>query len=149
TGMCHLFQVTSPAPPRACKAYGAHQIFNAYCGRASHESIAGVGSILFFRHLHIAMNNLHEKIRGSPWFAALLLVPAFVITILFAGFFFALFISAFLVLGAILGMRFWWIKRRMNKSGGPEIIDGKFTVVDKRITIIKQGHTSDHGARDD
>jgi len=95
------------------------------------------------------MSSLHEKILGSPWLAALLLVPAFVITILFAGFFFALFVSVFLVLGAILGMRFWWIKRRMKKSGGPEIIDGEFIVVDKRITIIKGEHTSDRGATDD
>jgi hypothetical protein len=102
---------------------------------------------LAFRH--IAMNNLHEKIRGSPWLAALLLVPAFAITILFAGFFFALFVSVFLVLGTILGIRFWWIKRRMKKSGGPGIIDGEFVVVDKRITIIKGEHARDRGDGDD
>ncbi|MGH8508971.1 MAG: hypothetical protein ACREVH_09675 [Gammaproteobacteria bacterium] len=95
------------------------------------------------------MSNLHEKIRGSPWLAALLMVPAFVIAILFAGFFFALFVSAFLVLGATLGLRFWWIKRRMKKSGGPGIIDGEFIVLDKRITIVKGEHAGDHGAADD
>ncbi|MGH8533164.1 MAG: hypothetical protein ACREV1_10695 [Gammaproteobacteria bacterium] len=95
------------------------------------------------------MSNLHEKIRGSPWLAALLLLPVFAITILFAGFFFALFVSAFLVLGAILGIRFWWIKRRLKKSGDPGIIDGEFIVVDKRITIIKQEHARDRGAGDD
>ncbi|MGH8467764.1 MAG: hypothetical protein ACREX3_10090 [Gammaproteobacteria bacterium] len=95
------------------------------------------------------MNNLHEKIRGRPWLAALLLVPAFAITILFAGFFFALFVSVFLVLGAILGMRFWWIKRRIKKSGDPAIIDGEFIVVDKRITIIKEEHARDRGAAND
>ncbi|MDQ3563404.1 MAG: hypothetical protein M3436_04415 [Pseudomonadota bacterium] len=95
------------------------------------------------------MNNLHEKIHGKPWLAALLLVPAFAITILFAGFFLALFVSVFLVLGAIVGMRFWWIKRRIKKSGGPEIIDGEFIVVDKRITIVKEEHARDRGAADD
>jgi len=146
--MCHFFLSESPAPPRVCNAYGAHPIFNAYCGelRMNRQPLS---DRLWFRHLHIAMSSLPEKIRGSPWLAALLLVPAFVITILFAGFFFALFVSAFLVLGAILGMRFWWIKRRMKKSAGPGIIDGEFIIVDKRITIVKGEQARDRGAGDD
>lgn len=92
---------------------------------------------------------VHEELRSKPWLAALILVPACLVTILFASFFFAIFISVFLVLGAILGARFWWLRRRLKKSGGRAIIDGEFIVVDRRITFSTDDRDRDRGARDD
>tara|TARA_Y100001936_G_C16091751_1_gene686907 strand:+ start:6149 stop:6514 length:366 start_codon:yes stop_codon:yes gene_type:complete len=73
------------------------------------------------------------------WVTYLVLIPILILLSIFGVFFFAAFLALFAIAAAGFGIRFWWLKRHLNKSenlvnssniGGKNTVEGEYTVVD-------------------
>jgi hypothetical protein len=91
-------------------------------------------------------NGLIGKFRtwmATGWRALLLLLPAGLVVAL-ALFFFAIFAAIFAVGAAAIGARFWWLRRKLAKSGGATTaIEGDYLVIERRQEKIDNRENDD------
>ncbi|SDH41444.1 PepSY domain-containing protein [Nitrosomonas sp. Nm132] len=84
---------------------------------------------------------------GSPfqrWLFYLALIPIF-IGILFMGmFFFSIFLALFVIVAAGIGIRFWWLRRKLQKSGR---FDGEEKYVEIEDAEIIETKTNKPGGK--
>tara|TARA_B100000686_G_C16788930_1_gene977253 strand:+ start:539 stop:907 length:369 start_codon:yes stop_codon:yes gene_type:complete len=74
------------------------------------------------------------------WATYLVLIPILILLSIFGVFFFAAFLALFAIAAAGFGVRFWWLRRSLNKSEdlvdslkteNKETVEGEYTVVDE------------------
>ncbi|MGZ8236423.1 MAG: hypothetical protein ACXWTY_00935 [Methylobacter sp.] len=72
----------------------------------------------------------------SRWKILLILVPAFIAAVFLSAFFFFIIFPLFLFGGIILGLWFWWLRRKLNKSNHDQSLKGEYQVF-KETHIIE------------
>jgi Flp pilus assembly protein TadB len=63
------------------------------------------------------------------WMFYLILLPIFVAATLIGIFFFAAFLALFALAAVVLGLRFWWLRRKLRKSKRIENLEGEYIVI--------------------
>ncbi|MBL79604.1 MAG: hypothetical protein CMH70_06190 [Nitrosomonadaceae bacterium] len=96
---------------------------------------------------------MHKQGRGNTslitkrWATYLILIPILILLSLFGVFFFAAFLALFAITAVGFSIRFWWLKRNINKSEnlvnslnkeGKETVEGEYTVVDEDDQVVKE-----------
>ncbi len=77
---------------------------------------------------------------GSSWLYYLILLPALIASVLLAIFFFAAFLPLFVLAAVSIGLRFWWLRRKLRKAAGKQTLEGDYVVIEKtRIIERKAG----------
>jgi hypothetical protein len=84
--------------------------------------------------------NMHA-FSGSGWLSYLILLPVLIAAVLLAIFFFAAFLALFVVAAASLGLRLWWLRRKLRKTTGAQALEGDYVV-------IEESHVSERKADD-
>lgn len=87
-----------------------------------------------------AWSRIARRIMTNP----LWLLPAALLGIALASLFFAIFLSIFAVAAVVLGLRFYWWRRDLERAGGGKTLEGEYIVIEKRKTIVHRGDDSDH-----
>lgn len=72
---------------------------------------------------------LESANRPPAWLAWLLAIPALALAALFGLFVFLAVLGLALVIALYFGVRLWWLKRRMRRTGGTQVIEGEYVVV--------------------
>jgi hypothetical protein len=72
----------------------------------------------------------------SRWIIYLISVPAFIAIAFFSAFFFSIFFPLFLFGGIILGLWFWWLRRKLRKADRSEDLEGEYFVI-KEANIVE------------
>jgi positive regulator of sigma E activity len=81
---------------------------------------------------------------GSNWLHYLILLPVLVVAVLLAIFFFAAFLALFVLAAISLGLRFWWLRRKLRKTADAQALEGDYVVIEKtHIIERKDGDTSE------
>lgn len=65
---------------------------------------------------------------GARWLTYLLLVPVFIVMAVLAVFFFTAFLALFAVVAAGLGLRLWWLRRKLRQAR--EAAQGEYVVIE-------------------
>jgi hypothetical protein len=78
-------------------------------------------------------HSLLRRVLANP----LWLLPAALLGIVLAGFFFALFLAIFAVAAVVLGLRFYWWRRARKQSG--QTLEGDYIVIEKRKLLVHRG----------
>lgn len=81
--------------------------------------------------------DLRRGLAGEGWIRLLLFVPAVIAIAIFASLFLAFFLTLFLMVGAGIALRLWWLRRKLRRTADTHTIDGDYAVIDKRITVIE------------
>jgi hypothetical protein len=77
---------------------------------------------------------------GGRWLGYLFLVPVFIVMAVLGIFFFTAFLALFAVAAAGLGLRLWWLRRKLRKSAEEE--EGEYAVIeDAEIVEERTGKT--------
>ncbi|MGQ0595116.1 MAG: hypothetical protein ACT4QB_21505 [Gammaproteobacteria bacterium] len=66
------------------------------------------------------------------------LLPAVVLGIALASLFFAIFLSIFAVAAVVLGLRFYWWRRNVERAGGGKTLEGDYIVIEKGKAIVRR-----------
>ncbi|MGH8576319.1 MAG: hypothetical protein ACREXX_16805 [Gammaproteobacteria bacterium] len=67
------------------------------------------------------------------------LLPAALLGIVLASFFFAILLSIFAVAAVVLGFRFYWWNRDLKRAEDGKTLEGEYIVIEKRRTIVHRG----------
>lgn len=78
-------------------------------------------------------HSLLRRVLANP----LWLLPAALLGIVLASFFFALFLAIFAVAAVVLGLRFYWWRRGRKQSG--QTLEGDYIVIEKRKLLVHRG----------
>jgi hypothetical protein len=85
--------------------------------------------------------NSEENVRvfsGSNWLHYLILLPVLIVAVLLAIFFFAAFLGLFVVAAASIGLRLWWLRRKLRKTAGAQALEGDYVVIEKTHIIERK-----------
>jgi hypothetical protein len=63
------------------------------------------------------------------WLAWLLAIPALAVAALFGLFVFLAVLGLALVIALYFGVRIWWLKRRLRRAAGSEVLEAEYVVV--------------------
>ncbi len=83
---------------------------------------------------------------GRELLPFMLLIPVIFLAVVFAGFFFSVFFTLFLLAAASIGIRFWWIRRKLRKAyhEAPrhppqpgQIVEAEYTVIKESVTVVE------------
>lgn len=66
------------------------------------------------------------------------LLPAAVLGIGLASLFFAIFLSIFAAAAVVLGLRFYWWRRDLERAGRGKTLEGEYIVIEKRKAIVRR-----------
>jgi hypothetical protein len=81
---------------------------------------------------------------GSNWLHYLILLPVLIIAVLLAIFFFAAFLGLFVLAAVSIGLRLWWLRRKLRKAAGAQALEGDYVVIEEsHIIERKTGDTSE------
>ena len=80
---------------------------------------------------------------GSSWLNYLILLPVLIIAVLLAIFFFAAFLALFVLAVVSIGLRLWWLRRKLRKAAGAQPLEGDYVVVEKTHIIERKGDDMD------
>jgi hypothetical protein len=75
---------------------------------------------------------------GGSWLNYLILLPVLIVTVLLAIFFFAAFLALFALAAVGLGLRLWWLRRKLRKSTGAQTLEGDYVVIEKSHLIERK-----------
>jgi hypothetical protein len=75
--------------------------------------------------------------RGS-WLNYLILLPLLTVAVLVAIFFFAAFLALFVLAAISLGLRFWWLRRKLCKTAGAQALEGDYVIIEESHTIERK-----------
>ncbi len=101
------------------------------------------------RHEGASMNvdfarSIVRRIMANPlWLVPLALAGLFVVSLVFT-----VLLSIFAVAAVVLGLRFYWWKRDLERAGGTEkaekkVLEGEYIVVERQKTLIHQERARD------
>lgn len=71
------------------------------------------------------------------WFANLLAVPAMIVGAVLITLFFSVFFALFMIPVSIIGLRAWWLLRKLKQSQLDQTLDAEYTVI--KDTVEKPG----------
>jgi hypothetical protein len=80
----------------------------------------------------------YRQIPISPvnrWLTYALLIPIVAVLALIGVFFFAAFLALIAVAVAVVGIRFWWLRRKLQHAGQPAYDPHRKTDIDQKIII--------------
>jgi hypothetical protein len=81
---------------------------------------------------------------GSNWLHYLILLPVLIVAVLLAIFFFAAFVGLFVLAAVSIGLRLWWLRRKLRKAAGARALEGDYVVIEEsHIIERKTGDTSE------
>jgi hypothetical protein len=66
------------------------------------------------------------------------LLPAAVLGIGLASLFFAIFLSIFAAAAVVLGLRFYWWRRDLERAGRGKTLEGEYIVIEKRKATVRR-----------
>ncbi|MGH8478091.1 MAG: hypothetical protein ACREXK_00570 [Gammaproteobacteria bacterium] len=66
------------------------------------------------------------------------LLPAALLGIALASLFFAIFLSIFAVAAVVLGLRFYWWRRDLQRATGGKTLEGEYIVIEKHKAIVRR-----------
>lgn len=79
------------------------------------------------------MHNLHvDRVQPRGWLAWLVAIPALVLAAVFGFFVFLAVLGLALLVALALGVRLWWLRRRLHRAAAGQPIEGEFVVVRER-----------------
>jgi membrane protein implicated in regulation of membrane protease activity len=84
---------------------------------------------------------------ARSWLAYLLLVPFFALAVLLAVFFFAAFLAFLAVAALVIGVRLWWLRRRLRRARRDHAIEGEYVVIRGERTAVEADRRGDDGSR--
>ncbi len=67
----------------------------------------------------------------SRWLSYLILLPILIAITLLGIFFFAALLALFVVAAVGLGLRFWWLRRKLRKSNRAEKLEVEYIVIEE------------------
>lgn len=70
----------------------------------------------------------NQGIPRSPvnrWVAILIFIPVLIIMAVLGAFFFAAFLALFVIVAGVLGVRFWWLRRKLRKGAHTQTEEGE------------------------
>lgn len=68
---------------------------------------------------------------GSNWLRYLIMLPVFIAAVLLAIFFFAAFLALFVLATISVGLRFWWLRRKLRTIPGVQTLEGNYVVIEE------------------
>ncbi len=81
---------------------------------------------------------------GGSWLNYLILLPVLIVAVLLAIFFFAAFLALLVLAAVSIGLRLWWLRRKLRKVAGAQTLEGDYVVIEKtHIIERKTGDTSE------
>jgi len=84
------------------------------------------------------MNIENESGRKQGWLASLLLIPILIAAAVVGFFVFIVILGLVLFVAAVLIVRFWWLRRKLRRSGPSQVLEGEYVVVHKRAERNEQ-----------
>jgi hypothetical protein len=75
---------------------------------------------------------------GSSWLNYLILLPILIVAVLLAIFFFATFLALFVLAAVSIGLRLWWLRRKLRKAAGTQSLEGDYVVIEKTHIIERK-----------
>jgi hypothetical protein len=75
---------------------------------------------------------------GSNWLHYLILLPVLIVAVLLAVFFFAAFLGLFVLAAVSIGLRLWWLRRKLRKAAGARALEGDYVVIEKTHIIERK-----------
>ncbi len=78
---------------------------------------------------------------GVRWLVYLLFVPVFIIMVVLGIFFFTAFLALFAVVAVGLGLRLWWLRRKLRKSAeAAQGEQGEYVVIEDAEIVEESTH---------
>ncbi len=87
---------------------------------------------------HQNENNEQRQVPISPvnrWITYAMLIPVVVVMIMIGIFFFAAFLALLAVAIAVIGIRFWWVRRQYERTMQPSSDSSQKTEPDRTVVI--------------
>lgn len=84
-------------------------------------------------------HSILKRVLSNP----LWLLPAALLGIGLASLFFAVFLSIFAVAAVVIGLRFYWWRRDLERAGRGKTLEGEYIVIEKRKAIVHRGDDPD------
>ena len=75
---------------------------------------------------------------GGSWLNYLILLPVLIVAVLLAIFFFAAFLALFVLAAVSIGLRLWWLRRKLRKAAGAQALEGDYVVIEKTHIIERK-----------
>ena len=72
------------------------------------------------------------------WFAWLIVIPTVLAALALGVFFFALFSALLAVAALVVGVRLWWLRRRIRRAADSDAIEAEYEVVEERATSARK-----------
>lgn len=75
---------------------------------------------------------------GSSWLHYLIMLPVLIAAVLLAIFFFAAFLALFVLAAISLGLRFWWLRRKLRTTPGAQTLEGDYVVIEETDIVERK-----------
>ncbi len=85
-----------------------------------------------FRTVKYTLSGHYRRLRGRSRASPLWLIPVAALVIVLASFLFAVLLVLFLGVAAAVGLRLWWLRRKLRRSGGASrVIEGDYLIIEE------------------
>ncbi len=98
-----------------------------------------ISRISEYRQTGSADNETTPVSPGSRWAVYAMLIPVVIIMAVLGAFFFAAFFALFVIAAAGLGLRLWWLRRKLHKSTRAE--EGQYVDIED-AEIVEETETN-------
>lgn len=71
------------------------------------------------------------------WLVWVIAIPIAIAAAFLAFFFLTFFLIAAAIAALGIGLRLWWLKRKLRRAGGPQVIEGEYRVVYEERTAVR------------